>query len=252
MIHKKQIKIILDVIMTVALLFLMAFQVTGDEYHEWIGAGMLVLFVVHNCLNFGWYKAVFKGRYSLQRILRTVVNLMVFVAIILTAYSGIVMSRYVFDFLPINGGMATARKLHLAYSYWAFVMMSVHLGMHWSMMIDKKLKDKKLLVWLFRAVAAAAAIYGAVLFGQGEIFHNMFMQNEFALLDFETPGALVILQNLAMMSTWVFVGHYLTNGVVKLSVSFKKNKKESIYGLISILAAITMIFACIFATPKKQ
>ena len=123
--------------MSIALLFLMSFQVTGDKYHEWIGAGMLVLFVIHNLLNANWYKALFKGKYSAYRVLRTIVNLLVLVAIILTGYSGIVMSRYVFDFLPINDGMATARKLHLAGSYWSFVLMSVHLGMHWNMMLGK-------------------------------------------------------------------------------------------------------------------
>lgn len=38
----KQIRPVIDVMMSITLLFLMAFQVTGDKYHEWIGAGMLV------------------------------------------------------------------------------------------------------------------------------------------------------------------------------------------------------------------
>lgn len=138
----KKLKPIIDVIMSIALLFLMAFQVTGDKYHEWIGAGMLVLFLLHNFLNFRWYKALFKGKYTALRVWRTVVNLLVLIAILVTGYSGIVMSRYVFHFLPLHGGMATARKLHLAGSYWAFVLMSVHLGMHWSILIGKCFKGK--------------------------------------------------------------------------------------------------------------
>ena len=95
---KRKIKIVIDVVMSISLLFLMAYQVTGEKYHEWIGAGMLVLFLIHNLLNAGWYRGIFKGRYSTLRILRTVVNLLVLVSILLTGYSGIVLSRHVFRF----------------------------------------------------------------------------------------------------------------------------------------------------------
>lgn len=49
------------------------------------------------------------------------------------SYSGIVMSNYVFGFVSISGQMALARQMHMAASYWGFVLMSVHLGFHWSM-----------------------------------------------------------------------------------------------------------------------
>lgn len=42
-------------IMTVLLLFLMARQLTGDSAHEWLGAGMLILWIVHHILNRSWY-----------------------------------------------------------------------------------------------------------------------------------------------------------------------------------------------------
>ncbi len=256
MIQKKQIKIIIDILMSVTLLFLMAFQVTGNEYHEWIGAGMLLLFIIHNILNIGWYQSIFKGKYSALRILRTAVNLFVMASILITAYSGIVMSRYVFDFLPISGGMATARKLHLAGSYWSFVLMSIHLGMHFGMMIRKmKLENKPMTIWGTRIIAIAISVYGAVLFGQGEIFHNMFLQNEFAIFDFETAGFIIVLQNLAMMSTWVFFGHYLSTGIVKIT-DFLKTEKEkrtvSINGILPLGVAIAMILCCVFLTPQKQ
>ena len=69
---KMKFKIILDLLMTVVLLALMAFQITGQELHEWFGAGMLVLFLMHNILNFKWYKNLFKGRYTMFRVLQAV------------------------------------------------------------------------------------------------------------------------------------------------------------------------------------
>lgn len=40
--------------MTVMLLLLMAYQITGQELHEWFGVGMFVLMSIH--LGFHWSK----------------------------------------------------------------------------------------------------------------------------------------------------------------------------------------------------
>lgn len=145
---------------------------------------------------------------------------MALAAILITGYSGIVMSRYVFKLLPIQGGLATARKLHLAGSYWAFVLMSVYLGMHWSMLIAKCGKEKwkkPVILWGMRIAATVLAGVGAYFLVKTEVFKNMFLLNEFAFLDYETVGIFIILQNLVMMSTWIFIGHYLTKAMIKMT-----------------------------------
>ena len=48
------VKRIVDTIMTVLLLFLMAYQVTGESAHEWIGMGMTALVIVHQILYRKW------------------------------------------------------------------------------------------------------------------------------------------------------------------------------------------------------
>ena len=74
--NKMTIKRIVDACMTSLLLCLMAYQVTGEVAHEWIGIGMTVLVIVHQILNRKWYGAVFKGKYNAYRILTTVVNVL--------------------------------------------------------------------------------------------------------------------------------------------------------------------------------
>ena len=130
---KTKIKMVIDVLMTALLLCLMAYQITGQALHEWFGAGMLVLLIAHNILNIRWYGNLFKGKYRLLRIIQTTFNFSVLISMLCLGYSGIVMSRYVFAALPISGPMATARRMHMAASYWGFVLMSFHLGMHWGM-----------------------------------------------------------------------------------------------------------------------
>ena len=70
-----EIKRIVDIAMTVLLLCLMAYQVTGEMAHEWIGMGMTVLIIIHQILNRKWYGALFKGKYRPYRILSTTLNL---------------------------------------------------------------------------------------------------------------------------------------------------------------------------------
>ena len=50
---KSKIKLAVDLLMTLVLLFLMGYQLWGDTAHEWAGAGMLVLFIGHHLLNLG-------------------------------------------------------------------------------------------------------------------------------------------------------------------------------------------------------
>ena len=45
MIQKAKIKIVTDILMTAAMLFLMGFQFWGEIAHEWAGAGIFLLFL---------------------------------------------------------------------------------------------------------------------------------------------------------------------------------------------------------------
>ena len=49
--HKTILKIVIDIGMTVMLLFLMAYELIGEAAHEWLGIGMFVLFIIHHILN---------------------------------------------------------------------------------------------------------------------------------------------------------------------------------------------------------
>ena len=227
---KMTIKIILDLLMTAVLLALMAFQITGQELHEWFGVCMLVLFLAHNILNFKWYKTLFKGRYTIFRILQTVINLAVLISMLCLAYSGILMSRYALSFIPLDGSMALARQMHMAASYWGFVLMSIHAGLHYGMIVSvvgKKVKDRstsKAAVWVLRVFAVFIAAYGAVCFYQADIISYMFLKNQFAFFDFEQSAVSVFVEYAAMMGLWIWISYYLAKILKKISSA--KVKKE--------------------------
>lgn len=212
---KSKIKITLDLLMTAMLPTLMAFQITGQELHEWFGAGMILLFLIHNVLNVRWYKHLFRGKYTVLRVVHTVVNIALLVSMICLAYSGIRMSGYVFSFLSPGGSMALARQMHMAASYQGFVLMSVHAGMHYGMAgkVTWKHRMPKGVRWGARIAAVLIACYGAVCFYRADILSYMLLKNQFAFFDFEKGAVLVFTEYAAMMGFWIFISYYLGKSI---------------------------------------
>lgn len=230
--RKMKLKMGIDFLMTVLLLCLMAYQITGQELHEWFGAGMLLLFIAHNLLNIRWYGNLFKGKYKLLRIIQTIVNFSVLISMLCLGFSGIVMSRHVFAALSVNGPMATARSMHMAASYWGFVLMSIHLGMHWGMILGmfrrlfKGRKLSNLFVWGLRLAAVVIAGYGLICFIQKDIVSYMLLKNQFVFFDFEQSGLSVFIEYIAMMGFWIFASFYTVRGIGKISASQSKRKER--------------------------
>ena len=208
---KAKVKWTLDVLMTAVLFFLMGYQFWGETAHEWIGAGMLVLFVVHQVLNRSWYKNLFRGRYTPIRTLQCLVNILTLAAMLALMYSGITMSRHVFAFLPIRGGLMLARRLHILGSYWGYLLMSLHLGLHWGMVcrlaVKKKIPKRK-----YQAagliISLLIAVYGVRVFIRRNFLTYLFLRSEFVFLDYEEPKLLFFLDYFALMGLCNFVAHY--------------------------------------------
>ena len=212
---KLKTKIFIDILMTLGLLFVSGYQFWGEAPHEWAGAGMFVLFLVHHLLNLGWHKNVLKGRYTVSRVLQLIVDVCLFITMLLQMYSGIVLSRYVFSFLPIERGLALARKLHILGAYWGVPLMSLHLGLHWNMMmgIVKRrmgITDRSHIRSLIGVLSGGCiAIYGVSVFIRRDFLTYLFLKNEFVFLDYNESKIRFYLDYLALMGLCTFIGHYI-------------------------------------------
>ena len=127
------VKRAVDLLMTAALLLLMSYSLIGEAAHEWIGMGMFLLFITHLILNRKWVGSLGRGRWSAYRIVQTILVALCFLTIVGSAASGIILSNYIFAGLRIRGWSALVRQAHMLCSYWGFLLMSLHLGLHWSM-----------------------------------------------------------------------------------------------------------------------
>ena len=204
--RRSVIKRIIDIAMTVLLLCLMAYQVTGEMAHEWIGMGMTVLIIIHQILNRKWYGALFKGKYRPYRILSTTLNILLLLSFLLTAFCGMSMSGYAVPFLYGMAPVSFVRRTHLSMSHWSFVLMGMHLGMHIPMMtagLKWKGRTKTILAGLFTCIGGI----GLYLFLRNGMPDYLFFRVPFAFLDYEKAGWLVFLENLLMLSFWALIGN---------------------------------------------
>lgn len=226
------VKVAVDILMTAGLLFLMGYQFWGDTAHEWAGAAMFLLFLVHHILNRSWYRTLFRGRHTPFRMFQILVNVLLFLAMAGLMVSGIMLSNHVFAFLGIQGGMSFARLLHMAASYWGFVLMAAHLGMHWSMFAGMARKALKLSApspvrrILFPVLGAGIAVYGLTVFIRRNLLSYMLLQTRFVFLDFSEPVPLFYLDYLAMMGTFIFLAHSISTALRKRTGMKKERSRR--------------------------
>lgn len=204
---------IADLSMTALLPLLMTYSLLGEEAHEWLGAAMLVLLAAHHIWNAGWYRHLFRGRYSFHRAIQTAWNVLLLAGMLGSMASGILLSRYVFASLPLPRGGELAQLIHLGCAYWSFVLASLHLGHHWGMavVIARKLRKAPLsppALWILRGAAAFTAAYGVWAFFQNGFLDYLLLQTHFVFWSGSQTLATVLVDYLAILEALAFLGYY--------------------------------------------
>ncbi|MCM1008431.1 MAG: DUF4405 domain-containing protein [Ruminococcus flavefaciens] len=218
------LKIATDVIMTVLFLCMMAYHITGNKLHEWLGIILFALFILHHILNIKWYKGIFKGKYSAVRILSTILNFSLFAAMIGMMISDVMLSREVFGFLNLRAGMF-GRRLHMISTAWGYILISAHLGMHWGMVIgriNKKIRThKRAIETMSRILVLMTAIYGIYALNARQIADRLFLLIEYAFFDFQEPALFFFADYIAVLVLFASITYYLSK-IMKIKKGGKK------------------------------
>ena len=182
----------------------------------------VVLLIIHHILNRKWIRHLGKGNYNAVRIIQTILIFLFVICILGSMLSGIILSRHVFDFINIRGISALAGRVHMTCAYWGFVLMSLHLGIHWRMIMSSAGKQSSRLdngkpqhirSWILRILGAAVALCGAYTFVKRNIASYLFLQVHFVFFDYSEPVIIYILDYTAAMGMRIFLGYYLNKGL---------------------------------------
>lgn len=213
---KRKFQIMIDMMMTVMLPLLMAYQLIGESVHEWLGICMFLLFLCHHLLNSHWHRNLLKGKYNSIRLSGMVIDILLFIIMISLAISGVMMSKHIFVFLQIDGGIGSARIMHLLASYWGFVLMSTHIGLHWNMMLGmikqtaQREKSPAGYRIILRVIAAILCCYGVYAFVQRQLGTYMLLKSEFVFFDFGEPILYFVFDYVAIMFLFACLGYYFS------------------------------------------
>lgn len=197
----------IDHLLFVLILISMCYSLTGEFLHEWIGAITIVFFVIHNVLNKSWYQKLFKGTYTPMRMISLIVNLALILSVFFLALSGWMMSPLGFSNLSGFFSMSNMRLFHLVFSYWSFLLMAFHIGLHGpALLAPYERKNRKafrdwIMLWL------VASVYGFFRFIQMQIPSYLFFQNQFAFFDFSRNGLLVFTDYLSILLCFALLGY---------------------------------------------
>lgn len=224
--RKKKIRMASDLLMVFLLPVLMAYSLVGEAAHEWFGIVMFLLFLLHHVLNIQWLKNILKGRYTPVRIIGTAVNLLLAVVMFLLPISGLLMARHI-DFFEISFGVSCARLVHLTVSYWGFVLMSIHLGIHWNMisgMLKKLWRSKGRQPgnrWLKQVVVILLVGYGSYAFVRRRFPTYLFLKSQFVFFNFEEPLLFFFFDYIMILFLFAAVGF----GISKLCMKKEERKQ---------------------------
>jgi hypothetical protein len=205
------VKLQIDLMLALLFIVLFGFRITGGFAHEWTGVAFFGLLAAHSRVNLGWYKSLFRGEFRAQRIVKTALNLLLLADAVILCVSGFLNSSHVFAFLELGGSMGI-KRLHSLAAYWALVLVGLHVGIDWGMVvgfIGKKAGVKmRPAAAVLRILAIAIAGYGVWASFDRGLGEKLFKGAAFDFWDSERPGLLFFLHNLAILGLYVFVAHY--------------------------------------------
>lgn len=138
---KNAIKVILDVTMLIAFLFLMEPWATGLYLHEWAGILVVTIFLVHLILNWIWIKVStgsFFRRMPLRKRLKYILNWFILAGFTLVVFSGMKIAHLIdFSWLGMEGSSRFWRFGHTSFSFITLILVAIHLGLNWQWIVRR-------------------------------------------------------------------------------------------------------------------
>lgn len=207
------LRLIFDFAAAGLLLIGLAYYWLDNAVHEIVGMGMFLLIIVHNVFNRRWYKTIPRSRHEARGAVNSATILLLAATMVVLLVTSLMISRTVFSFLPLGGGFTT-RQIHIFVAWWALIIVSLHLGMRWSMLMNLArnlcgLKGTSTLrTAVLRVITAAVAIQGIRSSFELGIGSKLTAQISIYFWDFNESTVGFFLHVAAIAGLYMAVAHY--------------------------------------------
>jgi Domain of unknown function (DUF4405) len=128
------LRLVFDLIAAGLLLIGLAYWWLGNTVHEIAGTGMFLLVIVHNVFNRRWYGRISQSRREAHGSFNVGITFVLLVAMLALLVTSVLISNTLSGFMSAYGGF-TVRQIHTLAAYWVLVIVSIHLGLRWPMIM---------------------------------------------------------------------------------------------------------------------
>lgn len=208
------LRLLFDLFAAGLLVFGFSYWWLGNVAHELAGTAMFLLLTVHNVFNRRFYGTLAKTRREARSLFNVAVTLALLAAMAGLLVTSVLISNALSGFMSAYGGF-TVRQLHTLAAYWALVIVAVHLGLRWPMLMGMArslfgiTKPSAIRTWALRAIACAIAAHGvwsSFALGLGT---RLTMQVTLDWWNFEESVAGFFAHCVAIAGLYMFLTYYI-------------------------------------------
>lgn len=128
------LRLVLDCIAAGLLLFAFAYFWQGNVSHEVAGASMFLLLVVHNVFHRRWFATLGGGPRARRGRFNIALTFVLLAGMLGLLGTSLVISETLFAGLRLDDDF-TARQIHAGVAYWLLIIVAIHLGLRWPLLM---------------------------------------------------------------------------------------------------------------------
>lgn len=206
-------RLVLDGLAVGLLLLAFAYFWQGNTVHELAGLGLFLLVFVHNVFHRRWFAALVKGPRAAPGKFNLAVTLALMTTMLTLLVSSLVISETLFADFRLADDFS-ARQFHASMAYWLLLVVAVHLGLRWPMLMAIARKQCRIVqpnlarTTVLRLIAIGLAVQGPSSMLALNLDDRLLFQMSLDWWNFEESVAGFFGHCLAVVGLFTCVTHY--------------------------------------------
>jgi len=213
-------RLVFDAVAAGLLLFGFSYWWLGNVAHELAGTAMFLLLIAHNVFNRRWYGTISRSRRDPRGLFNIAVTFALATAMLALFVTSVLISNALSGVMSAFGGF-TVRQIHTLAAYWTLVIVGVHLGLRWPMLmgvarnllgITHPSPTRTLVLRVVAAAIAALGVWSSFRLGLGG---KLSMQMTLDWWNFEESVAGFFAHCIAIVALCISLAYYAMKGLQK-------------------------------------
>lgn len=207
------LRLVFDATAASLLLIGLAYWWLGNAVHEVAGTAMFLLVILHNFFNRRWYGSIGRTSRDARGALNASVTLLLLIAMLTLLLTSALISHALPRALT-SGGEAFARRIHSFAAYWALIILAIHLGLRWPVIMSAARglfgisEPSAARAFALRLIAGAIAIHGVWSSFELGVGARLAMEATPDWWDFEAAAAGFFRHCVAIVGLYAALTHY--------------------------------------------